>query len=225
MPFGLVNAPATFERMMELVLRGLTWQKCLVYLDDILCFGRDFEDTLERLKLVLDHLDSAGLRMKASKCNLFQTKLPFLGHVVSEEGISTDPEKVRKIKEWPTPQDVHQLRSFAGLCSYYRRYIEGFAEIAHQLYRLTKKDTPFSWGEEQQVAYNSLKEALTTAPVLGFPISGAQWVIDTDASNYGIAGVLQQVQDGQEWVIAYMSRQRRSQASLAGGADRISGGG
>ena len=119
MPFGLVNAPATFERLMEPVLRGNAWSECLVYLDDILVFGPDFGTTLARLESVLDRLGEAGLKLKAKKCQLFQEEIPFLGHIVSAAGIGADPAKCQQVRDWPVPRDLHEVRSFVGLCSYY----------------------------------------------------------------------------------------------------------
>ena len=118
MPFGLVNAPMTFERLMERVLRGIAWSECLVYLDDILVFGPDFGTTLARLESVLDRLGEAGLKLKAKKCQLFQEDIPFLGHIVSAAGIGLDPAKCQQVWDWPVPQDLHEVRSFVGLCSF-----------------------------------------------------------------------------------------------------------
>ena len=130
MPFGLVNAPATFERLMERVLRGIAWSECLVYLNDILVFGSDFGMTLARLESVLDRLGEAGLKLKAKKCQLFQEEIPFLGHIVSAAGIGADPAKCQQVRDWPVPKDLHEVQSFVGLCSYYRRHIQGFTELA-----------------------------------------------------------------------------------------------
>ena len=112
MPFGLVNAPATFERLMERVLRGIAWSECLVYLDDILVFGPDFGTTLARLEKVLDRLGEAGLKLKAKKCQLFQEEILFIGHIVSAAGIGTDPTKCQQVRDWPVPRDLHEVRSF-----------------------------------------------------------------------------------------------------------------
>ena len=116
MPFGLVNAPATFERLMERVLGGFAWSECLVYLDDILVFGPDFEMTLARLESVLDRLGAEGLKLKAEKCQLFQEEIPFLDHIVSAAGILDDPAKCQQVRDWLVPRDLHEVRSFVGLC-------------------------------------------------------------------------------------------------------------
>ena len=206
MPFGLVNAPATFERLMERVLRGIAWSECLVYLDDILVFGPDFGTTLARLEKVLDRLGEAGLKLKAKKCQLFQEEIPFLGHIVSAAGIGADPTKCQQVRDWPVSRDLHEVRSFVGLCSYYRRHIQGFTELAAPLYELATKGTEFEWTDRRHEAFGQLKNALTSAPILGFPREDGLWYLDTDASDVGTGAVLSQVQDEEERVIAYVSK-------------------
>ena len=206
MPFGLVNAPATFERLMERVLRGSAWSECLVYLDDILVFGPDFGTTLARLEKVLDRLGEAGLKLKAKKCQLFQEEIPFLGHIVSAAGIGADPTKCQQVRDWPVPRDLHEVRSFVGLCSYYRRHIQGFTELAAPLYELATKGTEFEWTDRRHEAFGQLKNALTSAPILGFPREDGLCYLDTDASDVGTGAVLSQVQDEEERVIAYVSK-------------------
>ena len=115
MPFGLCNAPATFERLMESVLSGLQWQICLIYLDDIIVAGKTFEDMVNNLSLIFDRFISAGLKLKARKCTLFAKEVSFLGFHISEEGLKTDPNKTRCIEVWPVPVDVREVRSFLGL--------------------------------------------------------------------------------------------------------------
>ena len=179
MPFGLVNAPATFERLMERVLRGISWSECLVYLDDILVFGPDFGTKLARLEKVLDRLGEAGLKLKAKKCQLFQEEIPFLGHIVSAAGIGADPTKCQQVRDWPVPRDLHEVRSFVGLCSYYRRHIQGFTELAAPLYELVTKGTEFEWTDRRHEAFGQLKNALTSAPILGFPREDGLWYLAT----------------------------------------------
>ena len=130
MPFGLTNSPGTFIHLMQLVLSGLQWTKAVLYLDDIITFGTTFEETLENLELVFRRLRKAGLVLKPSKCKFFQKSVEFLGHVVSQEGISCDPNKLEAIKNWPQPQKVKDIHNFLGLASYYRKYIRSFASIA-----------------------------------------------------------------------------------------------
>ena len=206
MPFGLANAPSTFERLMEDVLRGYQWEICLIYMDDVIVPSATFDDSITRLELVFRRLSEASLKLKPSKCILFQRRVKFLGHIVSEEGVSTDADKIKAVKEWPTPKNAKQVRSFLGLCSYYRRFVQGFAQIARPLHKLCEKSYKFVWSDEADDSFNSLKLALTTAPVLAYPILGQQFILDTDASEHSVGAVLSQVQNEQERVIAYMSK-------------------
>ena len=206
MPFGLANSPQTFERLVEKVLSGLSWKICLVYLDDIIIFSKTFEEHISNLDQVLQRLREANLKLSPKKCTLLQSQVTFLGHVVSKDGIATDPEKIRSVTEWPVPKNVKQVRSFLGLCSYYRRYVKHFSNLARPLHRLTELDRQFVWNEECQKAFESLKLALTTAPILGYPSSDGPFVLDCDASNEGVGAVLSQVQDDQEKVIGYFSK-------------------
>lgn len=206
LPFGLVNAPSTFERCMETVLRGLQWQTCLLYLDDIIVFAKSLDQHLVRLKEVLQRIKAAGLKLNPPKCNLLQTSVPFLGHVISGTGVSTDPRKIVAVQSWAVPENVSQLRSFLGFCSYYRRFIANFAQIASPLSSLTRKDKEFVWSSSCQEAFESLKGKLTSAPILCFPSDEGLFILDTDASGFGIGAVLSQIQGQQEKVISYASR-------------------
>ena len=206
MPFGLCNAPATFEQLMERVLSGLQWQTCLVYIDDIIVYGDSFQLSMQRLQEVLTRIRKAGLKLSPKKCHLFQKSVNFLGHVVSHEGIQTDPVKTESVEKWPIPRTVTDVRSFLGLCSYYRRFVKGFAETARPLHRLTEKTQNFVWSQECDNAFRELKRALISAPILAYPTSEDTFILDSDASNQGIGAVLSQFQDGREQVIAYFSR-------------------
>ena len=206
MPFGLTNAPATFQRRMEKVLFGLSPQRCLCYLDDIIVLGKTFDEALENLDLILQRLKEANLKLKPKKCFRFQAKVTYLGHVVSEEGITCDPSKVDSITHWPTPTSKSEVRSILGLMGYYRKFIPDFAERARPLTRLTRKNAKFCWSTECQEAFENLKECLTKSPILGFPKETGTFVLDTDAILHGLGGVLSQIQDGEEKVIAYVSR-------------------
>ena len=148
MPFGLCNAPGTFERVMEVVVRGLQWKTCLVYLDDIVVFARTFDEHLVRLGEVLDRLIAAGLKVKPSKCQLVRRRVMFLGHRVSEEGIGTDPAKVEAVQSWPIPTTVTEVRSFLGLAGYYRSFVRDFSCIAKPLSALAEKGRTFLWSKE-----------------------------------------------------------------------------
>jgi hypothetical protein len=203
---GLMNAPSQFQRLMDLVLAGLLWDVCLAYLDDVIVFSRDFDQHLERLAAVLDRLVKANLKLKPSKCQLFQQEVRFLGHVISANGIATDPDKVKVVEEWPRPRNLHEVRSFLGLASYYRRFVAQFAEVARPLHLLTNKGQPFIWGDAQEEAFQSLKQRLTSAPILASPVDEAGYVLDTDASLVGLGAVLHQWQKGHLKVIGYASR-------------------
>ena len=154
---------------------------------------------------MFSRLRDAGLKLSPKKCHLFQQSVTFLGHIFTSEGISTDSEKVRAVNEWPVPTNASELRSFLGLCSYYRRFVGGFAEIARPLHRLTEKDTHFVWTAECAEAFQRLKRALTSAPVLSYPTTTEPFVLDTDASHSGIGAVLSQGQNGEEKAVAYFS--------------------
>ena len=206
MPFGLCNAPSTFQRLMEFVLTGLQWSVCLIYLDDVIIFSKNFDDHLRRMEEVFGRLREAGLKLKPQKCRFLQKEVTYLGHVVSENGVSTDPSKVSKILDWPIPRNVSELRSFLGLASYYRRFIKDFAKIAVPLHRLTEKNKPFVWSESCLEAFNELKRELTNHPILAYPDFNKKFILDTDASDYGIGGVLSQVEGNEERVIGYASR-------------------
>ena len=206
MPFGLVNAPASFERLMETVLRGLQWEECLVYMDDIIVAGDSISQCLDRLENVFERLQEAGLKLKPSKCSFFRKSVQFLGHVVSENGIHTDPEKIAAVKNWPVPKTPKQVRSFLGLCSYYRRFINNFADIARPLHKLTEKTAKYEWTSSCQQAFDYLKQTLTSAPILSYPKPEGQFILDTDASQEAVGAVLSQLQNDTEHVLGYYSK-------------------
>jgi hypothetical protein len=206
MPFGLGNAPATFERLMEAVLRGLPWKICLVYLDDIIAHAKSFDTHLENLKCVLERLREANLKLNPKKCTLFRTEVTYLGYVVSDEGISADPVKVEAVKAWPPPANIHQVRSFIGLCIYYRRFVPRFSQLAKPLLLLTEKDAVFEWTEQCNQAFQTLKDLLTKAPVLAYPDFDKPLILDTDSSDVAIGATLSQIIDGVEHPISYFSR-------------------
>ncbi len=205
MPFGLCNVPATFERLMDRVLAGLPLTTALVYIDDILVPGKSFEQGIENLRSVFDRLRAAKLKLAPEKCWLFQEKVTYLGHVIGHEGIATDLTKVEAVSSWPRPSNITELRSFVGLCSYYRKFVPHFADIARPLY-VAANQKQFTWSAEADIAFRTLKKALTSSPILGFPRPEGQLILDTDASNFAVGAVLSQVQEGQERVLAYYSQ-------------------
>jgi hypothetical protein len=206
MSFGLCSAPATFERLMETVLRGLQWKSLLLYLDDVIVFSSDIESHITRLKEVFQRLRAANLKLKPAKCELFQRQVKYLGHIVSQQGVSTDPEKVSAVKDWPTPGCVTQLRKFLGTVGYYRRFCPQLATVAKPLNDLTAKGVTFNWTAECQAAFEELKDLLVSAPILGYPDPELEYILDTDASLVAAGAVLSQVQDGVERPVAYFSR-------------------
>ncbi|GBM89547.1 Retrovirus-related Pol polyprotein from transposon 297 [Araneus ventricosus] len=170
MPFGLCNAPATFERLMETVLRGLTSEACLVYLDDIIIVGRTFQEHLKNIRKVFQRLKKANLKLSPKKCRFFRKEVSYHGHIISADGVKTDPEKTKSVVDWPRPETVHDLRSFLGLSTYYCRFVRNFSAIARPLHKLIEARSNFNWTEECEKSFNSLKQALTLstnlAPIL-----------------------------------------------------------
>ena len=205
MPFGLCNAPSTFQRLMELVLAGLHWSSCLVYLDDIIIYSRTVKEHLTRLEEVLERLQAAGMKLKPKKCRLLRRKVNYLG-LVSSGGVQTDPLKVECILSWPSPTTQKELRQFLGLASYYRRFVKGFASIAAPLNHLLEKGKPWEWTKVCEHAFSSLKKMLTTSPILAYPDFEIEFTVDCDASGDGLGAVLSQCIGGGENVISYASR-------------------
>ena len=209
MPFGLCNAPATFERLMDRVLCGMRWSRCLVYLDDVISFGKSVPEALMHLEEVLTRLSEFGLQLKAKKCTFMQTEVAFLGHIVGRTGLACDQEKLSAVRNWHEPNRVKAVRQFVGFVGYYRQFVKNFAELADPLVALTRKGVPFMWGSDQQKSFDAPKACLLSAPILGFPTEEDRFVLDTDASLFAIGGILNQVQNGEEVVIAYASRSLR----------------
>lgn len=206
MPFGLCNAPSTFQRCMDLLLSGLKWVHCLVYLDDILVFSKDVPSHLQSLALVFGKLRTAGLSLKLKKCHFCRRRVRFLGHVVSEAGMAVDAAKTDAVRAMARPENVSQLRAFLGMANYYRRFVPGFADIAAPLYALLQQDAKYVWSDVCEAAFIALKEALTRAPTLAFPRFDQPFIVQTDASATGLGAVLSQVQDGRERVVCFASR-------------------
>ncbi|KAG8173610.1 hypothetical protein JTE90_008227, partial [Oedothorax gibbosus] len=195
MPFGLCNAPATFECMMDTVLRGLKWNICLCYLDDVIVYAPNFREHQQRLRKVLKCIQDAGLTLNSKKCCFGKKKFTILGHLVDAHGIYPGPEKVVAVEKFPIPQNITEVRTFLGLCSYYRRFIRNFADIAKPLHELLKKDVKFSWNLSQAISFTTLKKLLTGDPVLGHYLPHAKTLTHSDACGYGIGAVLVQEQN------------------------------
>ena len=217
MPFGLCNAPSTFQRLMQRIFGDQQCQSLLLYLDDIVVFSSTIDQHLERLGGVLGRLQHEGLKAKLKKCAFFQQKVRYLGHVISDQGVSTDPSKIEAVSNWPCPATLSELRSFLGFASYYRRFVEGFAKLAAPLHRLVAKlaggqskrvDPAVSsgWTEECHRSFEALKAHLVSAPVLAYADFTLPFILEVDASYGGLGAVLSQEQDGKVRPIAYASR-------------------
>ena len=213
MPFGLTNAPATFQRLMDLVLGGLKWSCALVYIDDIIIYSSSFEDHLTHLELVLRQIQHSGLTLKINKCHFCRTHLKYLGHIVSKDGIQPDPDKLRAVREYPVPTKLKAVRTFLGLTSYYRRFIQNFATLAEPLIELTRKPSvkSFEWTFACQKSFESLRQRLIEAPIIAYPHFDQPFTLQLDASDVGISAILvQKLLDNdnvlREHVIGYASR-------------------
>ena len=192
MPFGLCNAPTTYQLAMQRVLAGLVGQGCLVYIDDILIYSRTFREHLRMLETVLQRCYAAGILLKREKCHFGRDETEYLGHVVSAEGVRQDPRKVDNLRDYPVPTDKRAVQAFVGLASYYRRFVTDFAHIAAPLHELTKNGAVFSWTRGAGTAFLRLKEALIANVVLPFPDFTSPFVVDCDASDVGMGAVLWQ---------------------------------
>jgi hypothetical protein len=190
MPFGLTNAPSTFMRLMNHVLRAYIGHFVVVYFDDILIYSKSLDDHIEHLNLVLDVLRKEKLFANLKKCTFCTDKLVFLGFVVSAQGIQVDEGKVKAIQDWPTPSTIAQVRSFHGLASFYRRFVQNFSTLTAPLTEVIKKNAPFKWEQEQDKAFKLIKDKLTNAPLLALPDFSKTFEIECDASSIGIGGVL-----------------------------------
>ena len=204
MPFGLTNAPVAFMDLMNMIFRPYLDQFVIVFIDDILIYSGSGEEHAEHLRIVLQTLWEHRLYAKLSKCQFWLDSVAFLGHIVSAEGVSVDPQKLEAILNWKPPTSVTEIRSFfLGLAGYYCKFVEGFSKIAAPLTRLTRKEEPFLWSEACQQSFDELKRRLTSAPVLTLPSGQDGFAVYCDASRQGLGCVLMQ----NDKVIAYASRQ------------------
>ncbi|GJX26336.1 putative nucleotidyltransferase, ribonuclease H, partial [Tanacetum coccineum] len=203
MPFGLTNAPAVFMDLMNRVCKPYLDKFVIVFIDDILIYSRNEKEHEEHLKTILEMLKKEELYAKFSKCEFWINTVKFLGHVIDSSGIHVDPAKIEAVKNWASPTTPSEIRQFLGLAGYYRRFIEGFSKIAKPMTELTQKNQKFDWGEEQEEAFQLLKQKLCAAPILALPEGSDDFVVYCDASIKGLGAVLMQRMK----VIAYASRQ------------------
>ena len=212
MPFGLTNAPVTFQHLMENCLGDLHLNWCIIYLDDIIVYSKTPEEHLERLEAVFQKIGKARLKLKPSKCEFFKLRITYLGHIVSEEGIATDPKKIKAIQLWPRPTTVTEVRKFTGLTNYYRKFIHGYTKVARPLHDLVsgknaKKNSSIKWTADCEVAFHKFKELCSSTPVLAYPDYKQKFKLYTDASENDLGAVLTQIKDDNlERPVAYASR-------------------
>ncbi|KAL7870652.1 hypothetical protein SRHO_G00081490 [Serrasalmus rhombeus] len=209
MAFGLCNAPSTFQRLMQRMFGDQQYQSWLLYLDDIIVFSSSVSQHLQRLEVVLGRLQKEGLKAKLGKCVFFQQEVGYLGHVISSRGVSTDPAKVEVVAQWQRPRNVSELRSFLGFASYYRRFVEGFAQLAGPLHKLvaallsteskkgSRQGLGSAWTPQCEQSFEALKAKLVSAPVLAFADFSLPFILEIDASHSGLGAVLSQEQEGQ----------------------------
>ncbi|GJX38275.1 putative nucleotidyltransferase, ribonuclease H [Tanacetum coccineum] len=203
MPFGLTNAPAVFMDLMNHVCKSYLDKFVIVFIDDILIYSRNKEEHTNHLRIILELLKKDKLYAKFSKCDFWISIVQFLGHVIDSQGIHVDPAKIEAVKNWASPTTPTEVHQFLGLAGYYRRFIKDFSKIAKPLTELTQKNKKYIWGEDQESAFQLLKQKLYEAPILALPEGNDDFVVYCDASHQGLGAVLMQ----REKVIAYASRQ------------------
>lgn len=218
MPFGLCNAPSTFQRLMQRMFGDRQCESLLLYLDDIIVFSSSIQQHLQRLEAVLARLHTEGLKAKLEKCAFFRRRVNYLGHVISHEGVATDPAKIDAVASWKRPSHVSELRSFLGFAGYYRRFVEGFSKLAGPLHKLVAdlsngkgkrragQDLGAAWTGQCEDSFEALKARLVSAPVLAYADFSRPFILEVDASHCGLGAVLSQEQDGAVRPVAYASR-------------------
>ena len=211
MPFGVMNAPAVFQRLMQRVLAGLKTERdkefVSVYLDDVIIFSESLNDHVEHLRMVFSRLREASLKLNPKKCKFVCTEVDYLGHLVTPAGLKPNNRNLEAVQRFPVPTSLRQLRQFLGLTSHYRRFIMNYAKLAYPLYALTRKGARFNWTADCEVAFETLKSKLITAPVMAYPDFERSFTLETDASKQGLGAILSQVQTGNRLhPVAYASR-------------------
>jgi transposase InsO family protein len=218
MPYGLCNAASTFQRLMSKVLWNVTQHYgniILCYIDDILVATNTIGEHLERIREIFACLRKAGLKLKASKCTMFDKEITFLGRRIKDGNITPDPKRIEAVREWTEPRHVEDLRHYLGFTNYYREFLKGYAEIVEPMAKLLRKRAPWDWCEEQSESFDTIKEMIMREPTLRMPVKDGKYVLDTDAGNVAIAGILHQWQESETgedklYVIAYGSKSLNS---------------
>lgn len=205
MPFGLTGSPATFQRLIEKILGPDMEPFVFSYLDDVIVATRTFEDHMKWLKEVLRRIKEAGLTINPDKCMFFRNEIRYLGFMVNNEGVKIDPAKLAPVLDFPSPQNLRQLRRFLGFASWYRRFIPNLSTAAEPLTLLLRSKQQWKWESDQASAFKTIKETLTSAPVVACPDFSKPFTLQTDASGFGLGVVLTQIQDDSERVISYAS--------------------
>ena len=207
MPFGLKNAPATFQRAMNNVLQGLIGDVCYVYLDDIIIMGHSLQNHLKNVKTVLKRLAEFNLKIQLDKCEFLKRETQFLGHIITPEGVKPDPDKIQKILEWPLPKTEKELRAFLGLVGYYRRFIKNFAKTVKAMSKYLKLGLQINLTDPEYLkTFKRIKTIISTDQILAYPDFSSPFILTTDASDFALGAVLSQIQNGIERPIAFASR-------------------
>ncbi|GJZ14063.1 putative reverse transcriptase domain-containing protein [Tanacetum coccineum] len=201
MPFGLTNAPAVIMDLMNRVCKPYLDKFLIVFIDDILIYSKNKKEYEEHLKAILGLLKKEELYAKFSKCEFWILKIQFLGHVIDNQGVHVDPAKIESIKDWTSPKTSTEIRQFLGLVGYFRRFIKGFSKVAKPMTKLMQKKVAFEWGDKQEVAFQTLKNKLCSAPILALSQGAENFIVYCDTSHKGLGVVLMQ----NEKVIAYAS--------------------
>ena len=207
MPFGLKNAPSTFQRLMDNILRGVANEYCCVYMDDIIVFSVSLEEHMVRLRAIFTRLRNANLKVQLEKCDFLRKEVTYLGHVITNEGVKPNPEKIKCILSYPIPSTTTQIKSFLGLLGYYRRFIKNFSDITKPMTQCLKKGGKIDVNNpEYRACFEKCKTLLTNDPILQYPDFTKEFRLTTDASNVAVGCVLSQMKDGHDLPIAYASR-------------------
>src|SRR5260370_19675992 len=206
--FGLCNSPVMFQTMMNDILQDFIHNgEAICYMDDILVYSHTLSDHWRIVRQVLTTLHKWRLFLKPEKCKFEQKEVEYLGLVISKDHVAMDPTKVRGVTEWPTPMKVKEVQSFLGFVNFYQKFIHNFSDVACPLYALTRKTQQWVWGSPEQKAFNALKKAVTSTPILTFPSLSGCFHLECNASNFVTRAVLSQAQaDGMHQPIAFMSK-------------------